>query len=189
MDTSRKTLGPFTGRQLTTIICVVIAAIAFPVGAWAVSLTNVSITDPGGVNHAKVDSTGRLDVGDGSGPLTVDGAVSSTAALPAKPITIALTGVEGTLAVLYGPQSKRFGITNLVVFVPSSCDDQLVQIESVTSSGGKFPLFDTIVNAGATQQFTFPTPLVLTPPTGGTVSLEAAATTCVAAISGVGVQT
>ena len=69
-------------------------AILFPVGAWAVSFSNVSITDPGGVNRAKVDATGKLAVGDGSGPLTVDGTVSANPSLPAKPIVIISTEVD-----------------------------------------------------------------------------------------------
>jgi hypothetical protein len=32
----------------------------FPLGAWAVSFTNVAITDPGGVNRAKVDTGKNL---------------------------------------------------------------------------------------------------------------------------------
>ena len=40
-----KTWGPFTGRQLTTIICVVFVTVMFPVGAWAVAGSNVFVTD------------------------------------------------------------------------------------------------------------------------------------------------
>jgi len=55
-----KTWGPFTGRQLTTIICVVVAAALFPVGAWAVSGSNVFVTDSNSGTHAMVDSAGQL---------------------------------------------------------------------------------------------------------------------------------
>jgi hypothetical protein len=58
-----KTWGPFTGRQLTTIICVLVVTILLPVGAYAVSFSNVAITDPGGVNRAKVTAGGALQVG------------------------------------------------------------------------------------------------------------------------------
>jgi hypothetical protein len=32
----------------------------FPIGAWALSFSNVAITDPGGVNQAKVNGSGQL---------------------------------------------------------------------------------------------------------------------------------
>jgi hypothetical protein len=55
-----KTWGPFTGRQLTTVICVLAVTIAFPFGAWAtVSGSNSFITDAVSGNHASV-SNGAL---------------------------------------------------------------------------------------------------------------------------------
>jgi hypothetical protein len=54
-------LGPFTGGQLTVIIVTFAALLLFPVGAWALSFTNVSIIDPGGVNRAAVSSAGALE--------------------------------------------------------------------------------------------------------------------------------
>ena len=38
-------LGPFTGRQLTTIIVTLIVVVLFPLGAWAVTGSNVFVTD------------------------------------------------------------------------------------------------------------------------------------------------
>jgi hypothetical protein len=57
-----KTWGPFTGRQLTTIICVIVVAALFPVGAWAVSGSSVFVTDSTSGKHASVDSEGQLHV-------------------------------------------------------------------------------------------------------------------------------
>jgi hypothetical protein len=54
-----KTWGPFTGRQLATIICVLVVALTFPFGAWAVSGSNAFITDAVSGNHASV-SNGAL---------------------------------------------------------------------------------------------------------------------------------
>jgi hypothetical protein len=45
----------------------------FPVGAWALSFSNVAITDPGGVNQAKVNNAGQLSA-------AVKGAVTATPA-------------------------------------------------------------------------------------------------------------
>lgn len=189
MQGSQKTWGPFTGRQLVTMVCVIVVAIVVPVGAWAATLTNVAITDPGGVHRATVDATGKLAVGDGSGPLTIDGAVTGVPGLPAKPITITVTTVPNAPVVIYGPQSKRFGITSITATALPGCGDQTLILVSTTGGSNVFALAENVVKAGTTAQYTFPTPLVLTPPAGGTVSLEAEGTTngCTA-ISGVGVQ-
>jgi hypothetical protein len=60
--TPTKTWGPFTGRQLTTIICVVAVMALFPVGAWAVAGSNSFVTDATTGKHATVDSEGQLHV-------------------------------------------------------------------------------------------------------------------------------
>jgi hypothetical protein len=65
METKR--WGPFTGRQLTTIIVGVLLAIALPVAANATSTgQDVVITDPTASpeRYAKVDQFGKLQVGD-----------------------------------------------------------------------------------------------------------------------------
>jgi hypothetical protein len=53
-------LGPFTGRQLTTIVCVIAAMVMLPVGAFAVSGTNSFITDQATGKHATVTGAGQL---------------------------------------------------------------------------------------------------------------------------------
>jgi hypothetical protein len=173
MERAPKTLGPFNGRQLTTIICVIAAVMLVPVGAWAVTFTNVSITDPGGVNRAKVDATGKLAVGDGVGPLTVDGAVG--AALPAKPIEIPVTFVASvsTGTHLYGPQALRFGLTSVTVSNADLNNGATFLLQTVQSNGTKTTIFIAYVAKTATSHFAFPTPLVVTPPVGGTVSIVA----------------
>jgi len=55
------TLGPFTGRQLTTIICVLAVLVLFPIGAWAVSGSQVFVTDLHTGAHAAVNN-GQLNV-------------------------------------------------------------------------------------------------------------------------------
>jgi hypothetical protein len=52
--------GPFSGGQLTVIVVTFAVLLLFPVGAWALSFSNVAITDPGGVNQAKVDAGKNL---------------------------------------------------------------------------------------------------------------------------------
>jgi hypothetical protein len=53
-------LGPFSGGQLTMIIVTFAVLLLFPIGAWALTFSNVAITDPGGVNQAKVDANNNL---------------------------------------------------------------------------------------------------------------------------------
>jgi len=57
--TTTKTWGPFTGRQLTTIICVLIVTVLFPVAAWAVTGSHVFITDPRNGHYGAVDAAGN----------------------------------------------------------------------------------------------------------------------------------
>lgn len=61
-STTTKTWGPFTGRQLTTIICVLIVTVLFPVAAWAVTGSHVFITDPRNGHYGAVDTAGNVQV-------------------------------------------------------------------------------------------------------------------------------
>ena len=65
----------------------------------------------------------------------------------------------------------------------------LFTLDSVTSTGGKYEIMDTDLDPGKSVQYVFPTPLVTTPPAGGTASLKAFTDvdSCVL-LSGVGVQ-
>ena len=82
-----KTWGPFSGRQLTTIIgMLLVAVVVLPSAVWAVdTFSNVAIEDPITNNKAGVDSSNRLKVGDGSGALTIDGTVTGRPAPPSSP--------------------------------------------------------------------------------------------------------
>jgi hypothetical protein len=53
-------LGPFTGTQLTVLILALVLAVAFPVGAWAVSGSNIFVTDASTGVHAKVDGKNNV---------------------------------------------------------------------------------------------------------------------------------
>lgn len=54
--------GPFSGGQLTAIVLGITAAIAFPIGASAVTGTTVFVTDQTSGAKATVDATGHLAV-------------------------------------------------------------------------------------------------------------------------------
>jgi hypothetical protein len=63
---TRRTWGPFTGGQLTTIIVAIVVMALFPVGAWAASGSNAFVTDAVSGQHASVNSTGALNVAQSS---------------------------------------------------------------------------------------------------------------------------
>ena len=109
MQPSTKTWGPFNGRQLTTIVCVVVAAVLLPVGAWAVSFSNVAITDPGGVNRAKVNPAGALSA-------AVSGSVTANNALPTSLFHVDANPANATWGVIAKPPAgKALVITSIVV--------------------------------------------------------------------------
>jgi hypothetical protein len=58
--------GPFTGGQLTAIVIAVVAMVMFPVGAWAVSGSNVFLTDAVSGKRATVNPAGSLNVAQAS---------------------------------------------------------------------------------------------------------------------------
>jgi hypothetical protein len=106
--------GPFSGGQLTTIIVAVVIMALFPVGAWAVVNSNVAITDPGGVNRAKVDVKGNLNS-------AIHDAVSGTASkVDAKGnINTALhDAVSGTAAKVNAFGQVSAVVTGTVTAVP-----------------------------------------------------------------------
>ena len=57
-----KTWGPFSGAQLTVIIVAIAVMVMLPVGAFAVSGTNSSITDAVSGKQASVNTNGALSV-------------------------------------------------------------------------------------------------------------------------------
>jgi len=67
-----RTWGPFTGRQLTTIVCVVVVTVLFPITSWAAGST-LFIGDPHNSNHAAVDAAGNLKAKISSGTVTISG--------------------------------------------------------------------------------------------------------------------
>jgi hypothetical protein len=71
---NERTWGPFSGRQLTTMVVALILVLGVPGTVWAVdTFSNVAIEDPVTGVKASVDSSKRLKVGDGSSAMTVDG--------------------------------------------------------------------------------------------------------------------
>jgi hypothetical protein len=103
----------FTGRQLTVIVAsVAAAAVLMPTAVYAAA-TIVQLSDPYSGSKARVFS-GKVAVGDGSGALTVDGAVSPKLAYGA--FSKSASGTEATRAVLRViPANTGVVITSLTV--------------------------------------------------------------------------
>jgi hypothetical protein len=62
MSRSGRGWGPFSGGQLTTMVCVIVAAVAFPVAASAVTASKVFVTDATSGTTAKVSTAGAVSV-------------------------------------------------------------------------------------------------------------------------------
>lgn len=71
-------LGPFSSGHLTIIIVVLVITVAFPFAAFAVTGSNVFVTDATSGVHAKVNSSGQLST-------QVNGAVSVGGSVVARP--------------------------------------------------------------------------------------------------------
>jgi hypothetical protein len=149
----------------------------------------VNISDHSGSAYfAKVDSTGKLSVGDGAGPLTVDGTVSARPAAPASPWR-ASTNVSNGLSLIAGPSASPINLTSLSVSTDSPSGSGLVVVlygYHVPSNAASCnaPIFDTnlwvIRDAGdgvTPVSFTFPTPLQWKPPANTKACLMASAAT------------
>jgi hypothetical protein len=157
-----------------------------PIGAQAATFFSVFITDPS--NHslqASVDSSGSLKVGDGSGPLTVDGGVMAAPALAANSLldTVSLDSFHpggSPAAEIFGREfspGDKVAITSLTItneietnsFV-SSIDVEFEQPISGSPCGVGGTVFDVApaitmsVGPQATQHLDFPYPVVV--PTG-----------------------
>jgi hypothetical protein len=67
--------GPFSGGQLTTIICVVVVTVLFPVTSWATTGSAVFLTDPHNNHHASINGAGEVQTHP-NGTQAVNGAVA-----------------------------------------------------------------------------------------------------------------
>ena len=75
----------FTPRQVLVLVLVICATIVLTPATVVAAGSLMTLVDPSTGSKARVDA-GRLRVGDGSGPLTVDGAVRAVPQLPATPV-------------------------------------------------------------------------------------------------------
>jgi hypothetical protein len=115
----RNTWGPFSGRQLTTMVVSLILVLGVPGTVWAVdTFSNVAIQDPVTGVKASVDSSKRLKVGDGSGAMTVDGTTTETT--PANLVRI-FAGASNSCSNAYTiPAGKALILKSMTAYMHSS---------------------------------------------------------------------
>jgi hypothetical protein len=108
--------------------------------ALAATGTIVNIADPTSATHvAHVDAAGKLEVGDGSGPLTVDGTVTAQTATPVNyshAVAFGLVSSRGCVAIATAPTNKALIVREIRVDVfndPSPGPSQNVQLFAGTA--------------------------------------------------------
>jgi hypothetical protein len=165
-------LGPFTGRQLTTIICIVAGFALFTVGAWAVSGSNAFITDATTGKHAAVDAAGAVRTFD---------LPFNWFSYPPQQASIASAGSTG---VKPDPSGTRYAITSFTVNNPSAslATIRLTAFASNsawTDCGVLFNVDDSApgpemtIAPSSTVELTFPTPFIIKRVIGTNVCLGA----------------
>ena len=147
--------GPFTGRQLATIIVALIVMLLLPVGAWAASGSNVFVTDSGSGNRATVNGAGALTV---------------SQAPPKKFFVSAQTPNIAVGAGVYTPLATPATQTALVITQIN------VDIEKITTPGPtfwvKFAISKSDATCNSVVQYHTYTPLArVTPATSGVTTL------------------
>ncbi len=149
----------------------------------------VNLVDPSTASHkAKVDAAGRLLVGDGAGPLTVDGVVSGRPAAPSAPWR-ASEDIQGSLVAIAGPSSLPIDVTSLSISTDATSGSGInvylfayhvastaTDCSGATSDSTMWHIRDA--GDGVTPlSFSFPTPLQWTPPANTKACLLAEAAT------------
>jgi len=123
-------LGAFTGGQITVIAITCVLAIADPVGASAVTRSNVYITDRVTGGHAGVDASGRLATADvpavgsilASG-LAIGGTPECAFVTPPAGKALVITGVE---LAPHGAAAGTEAQANVYVHANGSCSGTII---------------------------------------------------------------
>ena len=108
-----------TRWQLTAIVgAIVVAAVLVPVGVRATT-NSVLITDPSHPAQQAHVIDGRLQIGDGSGPLTIDGNILSVPGQAPTYFskTVHMSFLTSSLALILGPDKEgtRYAITSVTL--------------------------------------------------------------------------
>ena len=125
------------GRQLAAIVGVVaFVAALVPVGAGAAGETLVHLVDGDGTSKAQVDN-GKVRIGDGSGPVTVNGTVESSAvqvlakgncndgAGNARVVTLANAAGLRITGIFLGATKEGYATGKLAVTAPGDAEPMI----------------------------------------------------------------
>ena len=159
----------FTLRQMIAAAAAVGVIVTFArAAASAVPTVMTAIVDGTNQNlKAKVDATGALKVSDGSGPMTVDGAVAMS--VPAQPFSFVGAGTRAVQIVLRNTSSAPI-VLAITHFSASTFDDGGDVILVIQDGGATCEnfagLFDvrwtSLIQPNDKVEATFPSPLVVT---------------------------
>jgi hypothetical protein len=161
----KKSFGPFSGGQLTTIICVVVVMVMFPVGAWAaVAGSSTFVTDATTGKHATVDASGNLHI-DAANPNAIP---LKQFSLGPQPVAETPGGAaqmqpdpSGTLYAISSftvtnPNPGTFRVQMFAIAASSFSDGCAVIGNQVKQVAGP----DIVVGPDSTATLTFPQPYV-----------------------------
>ena len=128
----QRTLGPFSGRQLTTMVVALIFAIGVPGTVWAVDqFTDVAIKDPVSGKRAMVDSNRFLQV-------EAKGLVTARASAPAHPWSVHEFNFGSNKPIVAaGPTYSAMNLTSLQVF-PSGDTPKAAGVTVYGTTGDSF---------------------------------------------------
>jgi hypothetical protein len=132
---------------------------------------------------AKVSSDGKLAVGDGAGPLSVDGTVASRPSAPASPWH-ANVEIDTNPGLLAGPSATPINLTSLSISTSDPASTGVsIYAYSVASSATSCSTttfeeqpWSVITIGDGVNSFTFPTPLQYKPPANKKACVYAVAT-------------
>lgn len=142
-------------KSITIIVAAAVFGIAMPIGAGATLIgSNIFIADPTSNNRAKVDAGGALKVGDGAGPLTVDG-------------SLAVNGNVGVSGLVNTQSAPAQPYSNGCVSIYSSADTAFVSCSFQVPVGKHFKV-DTLTVSAALPKDQSPVKAYVWITTGGT---------------------
>ena len=135
------------------VVAIVAIVVATAGTAFAATGQLVNIVDPSdSARAAKVGSTGKLHVGDGSGPLTVDGTTTSHEAPPSAFVrSRAIAASGGCIPIFTAPADKAIVVKTLLVDTyvnPSPSQLDYIAIHLGTDCGSNVVLFDSTTTVG-----------------------------------------
>jgi hypothetical protein len=129
-------LGPFTGRQLTIIFCVVVVMVMLPAGAFAIAGTNSFITDHSTGKQAQVTAAGQLKAAVAAPrDLRIPGPNGATGACTTIGTVVGGTQAFIVLDLNISYKGMTPGDSELLIYADKTCGDDFAEVQVPTASG------------------------------------------------------